>query len=208
MRVAVPRLADIIGPTAQTPLTRYFSASPFIPVVLGHDARLQLLHESDAVGILEHLVFSDFAGIVNVAGDGVLMLSQAIHRAGRIPLPVPNSMLSRFGTAVRVLRLGKFSPEQVRLLVAGRVVDTGRLRAEAGFVPHFTTAAAFDDFAYTLVPAIDRDSVRRAELRVASGLGLGGQPDAVTSVVPQPKPKLVGISGEKAGPVGVRRRRS
>ena len=100
VRVAVPRLAEIIGPTAQTPLTRYFNLSPVVPTALGHDSRLQLLHELDAVGVLEHLVFSDFAGTVNVAGDGVLMLSQAIHRAGRIPLPVPTLVLNRIGRGV------------------------------------------------------------------------------------------------------------
>ncbi len=42
VRVAVPRLAEIVGPTVQTPLTRYFSLTPVVPTVLGHDVRLQL----------------------------------------------------------------------------------------------------------------------------------------------------------------------
>ena len=153
VRVAVPRLAEIVGPTVQTPLTRYFSLTPVVPTVLGHDVRLQLVHESDAVRLLEHLVFEPFNGTVNVAGDGVLMLSQAIHRAGRVPLPLPSSMLHTVGRGLRALRLGTFSPEQVTMLQAGRVVDTTRLRDEVGFTPHFTTATAFDDFAYTLAPA-------------------------------------------------------
>ena len=56
VRIAVPRLADVIGPTVLTPLTRYFALSPVVPMVLGRDARLQLVHETDAVGVLEHLV--------------------------------------------------------------------------------------------------------------------------------------------------------
>ena len=202
VRVAVPRFAEIIGPTVQTPLTRYFNLSPVIPTALGHDARLQLVHESDAVGVLQHLVFSDFAGTVNVAGDGVLMLSQAIHRAGRILLPVPIAMLSRVGVAMRALRVGKFSPEQVMLLVAGRVVDTTKLRTEVGYLPHFSTSAAFDDFAHTLVPVIDRDMVRRAEVRIASGLGVVALADRDDPLlVGIRKPKLVGIDGAKAGPL-------
>ena len=209
VRVAVPRFAEIVGPTVQTPLTRYFTLSPVIPTALGHDARLQLVHESDAVGFLEYLVFADFAGTVNVAGDGVLMLSQAIHRAGRIPLPVPMAMLNRVGAGMRALRIGKFSPEQVRLLVAGRVVDTTKLRSEAGFTPRYTTSAAFDDFAYTLVPAIDRESVRNAELRVASRLRLQAAPDRDEPglATPEMKPHLVGIPGEKTGSGPLRRRR-
>ena len=46
VRIAVPRFADIIGPTLVTPLTRYFALSPFVPMVLGRDARLQLVHET------------------------------------------------------------------------------------------------------------------------------------------------------------------
>ncbi len=201
VRIAVPRLAEIIGPTVQTPLTRYFQLSPVIPTAFGHDSRLQLVHESDAVAVLEHLVLGDFAGIVNVAGDGVLMLSQAIHRAGRLPLPVPMTALNRVGIIMRALRIGKFSPEQVRLLIAGRVVDTTRLRDEAGFIPRFTTAAAFDDFAYTLDPAVNREQVRRTELKLAAAIGVIARPDTGDPFVdveePPARPHLVSLDGAR-----------
>ncbi len=45
-------------------------------------------------------------------------------------------------------------PSRSRMLQAGRVVDTSRLRDEVGFTPQFTTVTAFDDFAYTLAPAV------------------------------------------------------
>jgi UDP-glucose 4-epimerase len=111
-------------------------------------------------------------------------------------------MLNRVGIVMRGLRVGRFSPEQVKLLVAGRVVDTTRLRTEAGFIPHYTTSAAFDDFAYTLVPAIDRDTVRRAEVRVAARLKLTPEPDFAADAIEFQvgKPKLVGIRGERTGP--------
>lgn len=214
VRVAVPRLAEIVGPTVQTPLTRYFGLSPVVPTVLGHDVRLQLVHENDAVRLLEHLVFAPFRGTVNVAGDGVLMVSQAIHRAGRIPLPLPASMLDTVGRGLRALGLGTFSPEQVRMLQAGRVVDTTRLRAEVGFVPEFSTAAAFDDFAHTLEPTVDRDTVRRAETRLLAGLGVAddlrpagspaSDPDLATTA--PTVPRLVGIPGDRVGPPRTARR--
>ncbi len=210
VRVAVPRLAEIIGPTVQTPLTRYFSLSPVVPTALGHDSRLQLVHETDAVGVIEHLVLGDFAGTVNVAGDGVLMLSQAIHRAGRIPLPIPMAALNRVGLTMRTLRIGRFSPEQLRLLVAGRVVDTTKLREETKFRPKFTTAAAFDDFANTLEPAISREQIRRAEMSVASTVGALVDPDPDPDLEPMAeqafsRPTLISIDG--TGPSGIRRRK-
>jgi UDP-glucose 4-epimerase len=198
VRVVVPRLAEVIGPTVQTALTRYFTMSPVIPTPLGRDSRLQLLHESDAVAVLHHFIQSGFDGTVNVAGDGVLMLSQAVHRAGRVPLPVPLMAMDRFGSVMRALRMGKFSPEQVRLLLTGRVVDTTKLRTEVGFIPRFTTSAAFDDFAATLVPAIDRQTVEQVEARLVAGLGLAVGAESVTDEVPI-RPRLVGIDGDRPG---------
>src|SRR6476646_591666 len=50
--VTVLRFANIIGPRLDTVLTRYFSL-PVVPTVLGYDGRLQLLHEQDALAVLE-----------------------------------------------------------------------------------------------------------------------------------------------------------
>jgi UDP-glucose 4-epimerase len=154
-----------------TPLTRYFALSPVVPMVLGRDARLQLVHETDAVGVLEHLAVGDFSGTVNVAGDGAITLAQAIHRAGRIPLPVPSLSLDGLSRVMATVRMGGFSPGQVKLLSAGRVLDTTRLRERVGYLPRFTTIEAFDDFAASLRPALAPETVRRVEVRLAGALG-------------------------------------
>jgi UDP-glucose 4-epimerase len=39
-----------------------------------------------------------------------------------------------------------FSPEQLRFLEHGRVVDTARLKSQFGYTPAYTTAEAFDEF--------------------------------------------------------------
>ena len=109
---------------ASTPVfTRYF-ALPVVPTVLGYDARVQLLHEEDALAVLERAASLELPGTFNVAADGVLMLSQAIRRAGRIAIPVPAPAVGPVSRIVRGARLVDFSPEQMRLLNFGRVVDT------------------------------------------------------------------------------------
>jgi UDP-glucose 4-epimerase len=182
VRIAVPRLADVIGPTVLTPLTRYFALSPVVPMVLGRDARLQLVHETDAVGVLEHLAVGDFSGTVNVAGNGAITLAQAIHRAGRIPLPVPSLSLDGLSRVMRTVRMGGFSPGQVKLLSAGRVLDTTRLRERVGYLPRFTTVEAFDDFAASLRPALAPQTVRRMEVRLAGALGARPMPETAALV--------------------------
>ncbi|SDI67302.1 UDP-glucose 4-epimerase [Actinokineospora alba] len=143
--VATLRLANLIGPSVDTVLTRYF-ALPIVPTVLGFDARMQLLHSEDALAVLELASLGEVAGVFNVAADGVLMLSQAIRRAGRLPLPVLRQALPAAGRLLRGARLVDFSPDHVRYLNYGRVLDTTRLKAELAFTPRWTTRQAFDDY--------------------------------------------------------------
>ncbi|WP_412753143.1 NAD-dependent epimerase/dehydratase family protein [Krasilnikovia sp. M28-CT-15] len=140
----VLRFAPFISSTAETSLTRYF-AQPVVPTVLGRDARLQFVHVDDALEVLHRAVIEDHAGTFNVAGDGVLLLSQAVRRAGRISVPLPESGLSSLGGVARAVGIGQIGLDQIDLFVHGRVVDTARLVREFGFTPR-TTAAAFDDF--------------------------------------------------------------
>jgi UDP-glucose 4-epimerase len=143
--VTVLRFANFIGPRIDTVFTRYF-ALPVVPTVFGFDARVQLLHEEDALAVLERAVSEELPGTFNVAADGVLMLSQAIRRAGRIALPVPGPAVGPVSRIFRGARIVDFSPEQMRLLNFGRVVDNRRLRTQFGFAPRWTTAQAFDDY--------------------------------------------------------------
>jgi UDP-glucose 4-epimerase len=145
VEVAVLRLANLIGPSVDTVLTRYF-ALPVVPTVLGFDARMQLLHSEDALAVLEQAGLGEATGVFNVAGDGVLMLSQAIRRAGRVQLPVLRGAMPAAGRLLRGARVVDFSPDHVRYLNYGRVLDTTRLKTEFGFIPRWTTRQAFDDY--------------------------------------------------------------
>ncbi|MBX7265099.1 NAD-dependent epimerase/dehydratase family protein [Micromonospora sp. Llam7] len=140
----VLRFAPFIGSTADTTLTRYFS-QPVVPTIFGRDARLQFLHFDDALEVLHRSVVEDHPGTYNVAGPGVLALSQAIRRAGRIAVPVLEPGLSGAVALARTMGFGRYGLDQVDLFVHGRVVDISRLEHEYGFTPR-STAVAFDDF--------------------------------------------------------------
>lgn len=165
------RFTNLIGPRIDAVLTRYFSL-PVVPTVLGYDARLQLLHSEDALAVLEQSSMDDIPGVFNVGGDGVLMLSQAIRRAGRLSFPVPSAAVSPVSRFFRSTRLVDFSPEQMRFLNFGRVVDTSRLRERFGFAPRWTTQQAFDDFVRgrDLRPVIDPEHVRSAERGIGNAI--------------------------------------
>lgn len=139
------RFANFMGPGVDSPLTRYFS-QPVLPTVLGFDPRLQFVHEDDAVEVLCRTARADHPGVFNVAGDGVLLLSQCARRTGRPVVPLPSPAFRLVSGLARGARLVDFSPEQLALMSHGRAVDTGKLAARLGWRPKYTTAAAFDDF--------------------------------------------------------------
>lgn len=157
----VLRFAPFVGEQADTTLTRLF-ARPAVPTVLGRDPRLQFLHLDDALEVLHRSVTEDHPGTFNVAGPGVLTLSQAIRRAGRIRVPVVE-----YGAAL----IPGIGFDQVDLFVHGRVVDTTRLVKEYGYTPR-STAEAFDDFVRAHQPGrvLGRDRVSAAERAILESI--------------------------------------
>ena len=149
VRVTLLRCANVVGPHVQSPLTSYLRL-PVVPTVAGYDPRLQLLHEDDLFAVLHHAVTHEVAGTFNVAGDGVVMLSQALRRLRRPTLALPGFAVGSLGSALRSARVADFSPEQVSFLTYGRGVDTTRMRTELGFHPVRSTAEALTDFGATL----------------------------------------------------------
>lgn len=151
VRVTMLRCANVIGAHVVSPLTSYFRL-PVVPTVFGYDARLQFLHERDLHDVLRHAVAHDVPGTFNIAGDGILMLSQAMRRLKRPTVPMPGFAVGRAGSFLRQARVADFSPEQLGFLTYGRGVDTTRMREELGFEPSMTTEEAFAEFAQSLTP--------------------------------------------------------
>jgi UDP-glucose 4-epimerase len=171
----VLRLAPFVGPYADTTLTRYF-ALPVVPTVFGRDPRLQFIHVDDALEIMRLAVVEDHKGTYNVAGSGVMLLSQAIRRAGRLAVPVIEPGMSAFAEFAKASGFGTFSHDQLDLLVHGRVVDTRRVNEEFGYHPR-TTEEAFADFVNGrelhrngILAALRPDTVSAVETMVLDGI--------------------------------------
>ena len=166
----VLRFAPFISSTAQTSLTRYFAQS-VVPTVLGRDARLQFVHVDDALEIVRRSVIEDHPGTFNVAGAGVLALSQAVRRAGRISVPLPEGTLSTVAALARTVGVGEIGLDQIDLFVHGRVVDTTKLIREFGYTPR-DTATAFDDFirGHANGSSLTADRLEVAERAILDGI--------------------------------------
>jgi UDP-glucose 4-epimerase len=126
--VTVLRFANVLGPHLRTSHARMLSL-PVVPMVLGFDPRYQFVHEDDVVHSLEHAAFNTLPGTYNVAGDGVLALTEVIGLLGKLPFPI----LPPWGTgalAAPLRRLGiRIPDEMVNQLRFGRGLDNRRLKA-------------------------------------------------------------------------------
>ena len=192
VEVAMLRFTNFIGPRIDSLLTGFFRM-PLVPTALGYDARVQLLHENDAVAVLVRATTGDFTGTVNVGGEGTLLLSQAIRRLGRVQVPIPTPALGSVGRFSRRFGFVDYSPEQMRFLNFGRVVDTTVLRSEFGYTPRYTTAAALADYGRTVSPVLSPDLVGSVTARVRGWVERVGDGAAAVGERLRPPPPAPGL---------------
>lgn len=174
--VTILRFANFLGGRLDSTLGSFFSL-PVVPSVLGYDPRLQFCHEEDALEVLARATWGDAAGIYNVAGPGVLYLSQCIRLAGRLEAPIPLPLVSAVAGLVRRSRRVDFSPEQLRFLQFGRVGDITRLRREFGYDPKYSSRETFEDFVARrrISGVMDRDEIVRWEQELYDFLSRKGR---------------------------------
>ena len=166
--LSILRFANFIGGGVHSLIGSYLQL-PVVPTVLGYDPRVQLCHGYDAVEVLHRTVTGDHPGIYNVAGPGVVYLSQLVRLSGKATVAIPSPLV---GTAAGLLRRSgavDFSPEQVQFLLYGRVGDITRLRERLGYEPRYSTRAAIEEFLHDqrVEPLVRPATVRRVEHRLA-----------------------------------------
>ena len=158
--VAILRVTDEIGGDGRGSHLALL-ALPIVPSILGFDPRLQFVHADDVVGAFVHVTSSRLEGVYNVAGDGVLALSEVVSLLGKQMLPILPPWGSAFAAA-QLRRVGLRVPvEMVRQLRFGRGLDNRRLKA-AGYHYRYTSREAVLKL--------------RAQQRLRPLLGAGAQP--------------------------------
>ena len=164
------RFSSIIGPTADTPMTR-FLGDLATPSLLGFDPMMQLIHEEDVVEALAHALMSDITGTFNVAAVDVLPLNKVRGLAGKLPLLVlhPFAYWGEGFLRGAGLGLGRFLPIEPDYLRYPWVGDLTRMREELGFEPSYTAEEALREFAETERTRsfrLDSGAVGRTEQRM------------------------------------------
>lgn len=142
--VTVLRCSNVLGPDVRTSFSRMF-ALPLVPMMLGFDPRCQFVHEDDVVHALEHAAITRTPGVYNLAGDGVLALSEVIGLLGKRPAP----LLPPWGAGLLtgpLASLGVRIPdEMLNQLRFGRGIDNRRYKA-SGFEYGYTSRESVTAF--------------------------------------------------------------
>jgi UDP-glucose 4-epimerase len=206
LQLTVLRFAHIVGPEADTPLTRFLREEEAL-VLMGFDPLMQVIHEQDVLAALEHACLNDVPGVFNLAAEGVLPLWRLIGLTAKVAVPVLHPLaylsVSVFGP--------RYAPIDLDYLRYPCVGDLHKMRHELGFVPQYTAVEALREFAAqqrlrAYLPesanrAYDierlRDTLeRRRRLRQQTGQnGASADPDEVpagepaSEAEPQPKPR-------------------
>ena len=136
METVILRPVNIVGPTMQNALTNYLRLKK-IPVLMGFDPMIQLVHETDIVSAICLAMKPKVNGIYNIAGPGDLPLSRIIKELGAKSYSIP-APIAR--TAISVLwktHLTSFPVEELDYIQYVCMVDDSRARNDMGYKPRF-----------------------------------------------------------------------
>jgi UDP-glucose 4-epimerase len=148
MILTILRFASIVGPNADTPMTRFLK-QPLAPVLMGFDPLMQVIHEKDVVEALAYAVEKDVPGVFNLAAEGILPLSRLMALASKLPIPVLH-LFAYWGSdllGMAGIQSGHQWPIEIDYLRYSWVGDLAKMRDELGFVPHYTAEEALREFA-------------------------------------------------------------
>jgi UDP-glucose 4-epimerase len=149
-----PALAEAM-PWNQLPgvMRRVMQAVPLLkPPFPDPGTPVQLVHHDDVAAAVALAVTTSSAppGAYNIAGDGLLSMSQVGKALGARPVKVPHA--AAVATSEVIARL-PFVPSALEWLHAGRasvVMDTGKARDRLGWRPKFTAEETLSALASTI----------------------------------------------------------
>lgn len=139
----VLRIGTVVGVGTDNLITALFRRRVLL-AVRGSETPFVFAWDQDVVGAILHGITESRTGIFNVAGSGRMTIRQIARRLGKPVLPVPAGLLAGALRLARLLRLGRYGPEQVDFLRYRPVLSNRRLQEEFGYRPAKTSAEAFE----------------------------------------------------------------
>jgi len=160
MKVTVLRFAPLFGPLVRTFYTAIFDRR-VVPVPMGYDPLVQLLHPEDALEALEAAVARAPRGAFNVVPKAAIPLLSALHLAGKIPVPVPHPLAYAAADALWTAGLGAAPGAFIDYARFLCVADGSRAESALGFTPRYRSRdalAAYLEYRHPRGPAPEAEA--------------------------------------------------
>jgi UDP-glucose 4-epimerase len=141
MKVTVLRFAPLLGPRVRTFYTEIFDRR-VVPVLMGYDPLLQLLHPDDAVAAAEAALDKAPRGAINVVPRTPIPLLTAVHLAEKIPAPVPHGLAYVLGDLLWAAGLVGAPGAFAHYARFGFVADGERAQRDLGIAPRHSSRDA------------------------------------------------------------------
>lgn len=135
----------ILGATTRNQITNLFDQKRIVGLK-GADSPFVIIWDRDVVGAIMQGIFRGGSGIFNLAGDGILKLSEMARLIGKPYIALPVWLVKTALWIGKRLGLTQYGPEQVRFLRYRPVLDNRRLKEVFGYTPRKTTRQVFDHF--------------------------------------------------------------
>jgi UDP-glucose 4-epimerase len=158
--VSVLRFATLFGAGVHTFYTRVFSKR-VVPVLLGFDPLIQLLHPTDALDAIDATLARGPSGVINVVPRDTLTLLTALHLSDKVTVPVPHVVAYPLADVWWGAGVGEAPGgflDYTRYLF---VAEGEKARRELGFEPRFTSREALTAFLEYRYPEAARRARRR-----------------------------------------------
>jgi UDP-glucose 4-epimerase len=141
LKIAVLRFAPLLGPRVHTFYTRILDRR-VVPVLMGYDPLVQMLHPEDALAAAEAAVDRPVAGAFNVVPSRPIPLLAALHLAGKIPLAVPHPLAYPVADLMWAAGVGEAPGRFCDYVRFPFVADGERARRDLGFTPRYASRDA------------------------------------------------------------------
>jgi UDP-glucose 4-epimerase len=151
--VTVLRFATLLGPGVHTFYTRLFSKR-VVPVILGYDPLVQLLHPEDALAAIDAALARGPCGVVNVVPRGTISLLTALHLANKLTVVVPHLVAYPLAEVWWGAGVGEAPGGFLDYARFPFVADGEKARDELGFEPRHTSRDALTAYLEYRYPGV------------------------------------------------------
>lgn len=142
LRQTIFRVGTILGANTRNLITNLFD-KPKIIGIRGFVSPFVFVWDKDVTDCIVQAIYTQKAGIYNVAGDGALPNAEIAKILGKPYRNLPAALLRPALWIGKKLRLTQYGPEQLLFLQYRPVLDNRLLKTEFGYTPQKTSLETF-----------------------------------------------------------------